>query len=121
MKAKVNLANIIAYIQGHVREFLFYSKKFNMLLPLHIFEQINYRLFVMNKECYSNGECVHCGCTTPALQMANKTCGGNCYPVMLSETDWHIYKRENSIEFKYWGSSKPRDFELRITHKKIIK
>ena len=118
MKAKVNLSNIVAYIQGHIREKIFYSKRLNWLLPLYIFEQINYRLFIMNKECYTNGECVHCGCTTPALQMANKSCGGKCYPKMLDETDWSIYKRENNIEFRYWNSYKPREFELRISHTK---
>ena len=117
MKAKITFKNICAFIQGHVREKLFYSKRFNWLLPLHIFEQINYRLFVMNKGCLSNGECVKCGCATPALQMANKTCDGLCYPVMLDATDWHIYKREYNIEFNYWNSSKSRQFELRITHK----
>jgi hypothetical protein len=118
MKAKVNWTNIKAYIQGKVREKLFYSKQFNWLLPLHVFEQINYRLFVMNKACYENGECVECGCATPALQMANKTCDGICYPVMLDETDWLIYKREYNIEFRYWNLTKSREFELRITHKK---
>lgn len=117
MKAKVNLANIIAYIQGNVRQFLFYSKTFNCLLSLHVFEQINYRLFVMKKVCYENGECTECGCATPALQMANKTCDGLCYPVMLDETDWLIYKREYNIEFNYWNIKKSREFELRITHK----
>ena len=118
-KEKVNWANIKAYIQGHVREWLFYSKHFSWLLPLHIFEQINYRIFVMNKECYTNGECIHCGCSTPALKMADKTCKGKCYPVMMDATDWHIYKREYNIEFRYWNSSKPREFELRISHKKF--
>jgi hypothetical protein len=117
MKAKVNWKNIKAYVQGNIREWLFYSPRLNFLLPLHIFEQINYRLFVMNKECYYNGECIECGCATPALQMANKTCGGKCYPIMVNATDWHIYKREYNIEFKYWNSTKSREFELRITHK----
>jgi hypothetical protein len=119
MKAKINFSNIKAYIQGTFREKLFYSKWFNCLLPLHVFEQINYRLFVMNKTCYSNGECIECGCATPALQMANKSCDGLCYPVMLDKTDWFIYKREYNIEFKYMNLSKPREFELRITHKTI--
>ena len=120
MKAKVNWKNIKSYIQGNIREKLFYSKRLNFLLPLHIFEQINYRLFVMNKKCYSNGECIECGCATPALQMANKTCKGKCYPIMMDETDWAIYKREYNIEFRYWDSSKPREFELRITHKSFV-
>ena len=117
MKAKITFKNVCAFIQGHIREKLFYSKRWNWLLPLHIFEQINYRLFVMNKECYSNGECVMCGCATPALQMANKTCDAKCYPIMVDETDWVIYKREYNIEFRYWNSAKPREFELRISHK----
>lgn len=120
MKAEVNLSNIKAYIQGKVREKLYYSKRFNWLLPLHIFEQINYRIFVMNKECYTNGECVQCGCETPALQMANKICKGKCYPYMMNATDWHIYKREYNIEFKYWNPTRPREFELRISHFKTI-
>jgi hypothetical protein len=117
MKAKITLANIKAYLQGHIREWLFYNKRLNFLLPLHIFEQINYRIFVMNKECFSNGECVHCGCTTPALQMADKTCEGNCYPDIMDATDWEIHKRVSNIEFRYWNSDKPREFELRIPHK----
>ena len=119
MKAKITFSNVCAFIQGHIREQLFFSTWFNWLLPLHIFEQINYRLFVMNKVCYGNGECIQCGCATPALQMANKACHGKCYPAMLSDTDWFIYKREYNIEFKYLNSSKPREFELRITHKKV--
>lgn len=117
MKAKINLVNIKSYFQGHIRQWLFYSKYFNWLLSLHIFEQINYRIFVMNKDCYTNGECVQCGCPTPALQMADKTCEGICYPVMMDETDWVIYKRDYGIEFRYWNSDKPREFELRITYK----
>lgn len=119
MKAKITFSNVCAFIQGHIREQLFFSKWFNWILPLHIFEQINYRLFVMNKVCYGNGECIQCGCATPALQMADKSCHGKCYPAMLNKTDWFIYKREYKIEFKYLNSSKPREFELRITHKKV--
>jgi hypothetical protein len=121
MKAKLNYSNIKAFIQGHVREWLFYHKRLNILIPLHIFEQINYRLFVMKKECYTNGECVHCGCTTPALQMADKVCGGKCYPEMMDDTNWHIFKQRESIIFNYWNRAKPREFELRIyqTTKKL--
>ena len=119
MKAKVNLKNIRAYITGHIRHWLFFHKRFNVLLPLHIFEQINYRLFVMNKECFDNGECTKCGCSTPELQMANKACDGACYPKMLNETDWHIFKREYNITFRYWGNPKKRNFELRIEHKPL--
>jgi hypothetical protein len=52
--------------------------------------------------------------------MADKTCGGACYPEMMDETDWSIYKRNNSIEFRYWNSDRPREFELRISHHQKI-
>ena len=116
MKKEITFSNIRAYIQGKVREKLFYSKRWNFLIPLHVYEQINYRLFVMDKRCLDNGECIKCGCETPGLQMANKTCKGLCYPIMLDSTDWHIYKREYNIEFRYWGNPRLRNFELRITH-----
>lgn len=121
MKKEITLSNVLAYIQGHIREWLFYSKRWNRLLPLHVYEQINYRIFIMNKTCYENGECVLCGCATPALQMANKTCKGACYPIMMNKKDWNIYKREYNIQFNYWNISKPREFELRISTKKIKK
>ena len=50
MKATITPKNVWAYIQGKTRYKLFYSKYFNRLLPLHIFEQINYRIFVMDKD-----------------------------------------------------------------------
>lgn len=115
MKARITFKNVCAFLQGHMREKLYYNRRLNWLLSDHIFEQISYRLFVMNKECLSNGECIMCGCSTPALQMANKTCEARCYPYMMDATDWHIYKREYSIEFKYLNPTRPRDFELRIT------
>jgi hypothetical protein len=109
-----------AFIEGKFRKKLFYSKWFGRFLPLHIFEQINYRIFVMNRECLSKGACIECGCPTPDLQMANGACEGKCYPDMMDATDWHIYKQKRQIEFRYWDTSKPREFELRITHKPII-
>jgi hypothetical protein len=117
MKTSINWGNFKAYVQGNVRNYLFYSKRLSFLLPLHVFEQINYRLFIMDKECYSEGSCRMCGCNTPALQMANKACPKPCYPEMMDDTDWFIFKTNNSIEFRYWRKDKPREFELRITHK----
>lgn len=116
MKEPVTWNNIKSYIQGNFRMWLYYSKRLNFLLPLHIFEQIAYRLFKMKKECFTNGACLKCGCATPALQMADKACLGQCYPAMMTETEWANYKRFQSIEFRYWNKLKPREFELRILH-----
>lgn len=46
----------------------------------------------MAKECYINGSCKLCGCTTTALQMAAKPCDNPCYPEMMSKTKWKEFK-----------------------------
>ena len=58
----------------------------------HIFEQIQWRITVMNLDCYMQGSCIKCGCETTALQMANKACAGNCYPVMMDKGQWNYHK-----------------------------
>lgn len=89
---KVNLKNIIAYIQGNIRYKLYYSK-YKYLIPEHILEQIDARIKSMNQECFDSGSCIKCGCQTTHLQMANKPCDGACYPKMLDKTRWKYFKR----------------------------
>jgi hypothetical protein len=91
-KGNVKLIDVWYYIQGNVRYKLFYSKKFSFLIRRHIREQINFRIIVMRKECYDNGECVICGCATTALQMCDKACEGSCYFSMLSSDEWRLFK-----------------------------
>jgi hypothetical protein len=86
-KPKVNLTNVIAYIQGYIRYHLYYSK-FKFLIRKHILEQIDFRIKYMDKECYENGSCKLCGCATTALQMANKSCDKPCYPKMMNKILW---------------------------------
>lgn len=91
MKSKVNLKNIYAYIQGNIRYKLYYSKYrfIRRLIPTHIYDQINCRIYTMDKQCFINGSCKLCGCKTTHLQMANKACNKPCYPKMLSKTKWN--------------------------------
>jgi len=83
--------NIIYYIQGSLRYKLFYSK-FAFLIPEYIKEQIEYRISIMNPQCYEEGQCVMCGCKTTALQMADKTCDKPCYPRMMDFSTWTTFK-----------------------------
>lgn len=96
MKAKINLKNIIAYTQGNLRYKLYYSW-FKCLIPKHVLEQIDVRIRSMNQECYNMGSCIKCGCQTTHLQMANKSCEGNCYPVMLSKKQWGYFKKRKLL------------------------
>lgn len=84
--------DLFYYFQGYVRYHLYYSGTFFKVLRRHIREQIDYRILEMNQICYMRGSCIHCGCATTALQMANKTCGGNCYPTIMSKKEWEIFK-----------------------------
>jgi len=104
MKAKVNLTNIISYLQGNIRYKLFYSN-FAFLIPVHIREQIQYRINSMDVQCYAQGYCKMCGCQTTALQMANKACDKPCYPSLVSKKRWNRLKKgvlhiENNIPWR---------------------
>lgn len=89
-KSKITGEDVRAYIQGNIRELLFYN--FPSLIRLHIREQIVFRLGVLDKECYANGSCKMCGCMIPGLQMANKSCPKPCYPEMKSKKEWLKFK-----------------------------
>jgi hypothetical protein len=91
MKGEKSPIDIWYYIQGHTREILYYSK-LRFLIRKHIQEQFEWRLKVMDKECYTDAQCKHCGCDIPALTLSNKQCGGKCYYPMMSKKQWLEYK-----------------------------
>lgn len=97
-KNQINLRNIIAYIQGYFRYHIYYKYTFlKWLMPEHIWLQIRYRITVMDKECYDNGECKICGCRTTALQFANKECDKPCYPPLMSQSNFIDFLNGNKI------------------------
>jgi hypothetical protein len=89
--ADITLSNIKAYLTGNFR-YEIYDTKLKFLIPLHIRQQIAFRVKVMDKECYNQGSCIICGCKTTALQMSNKACDKPCYPTMMDRTEWKIFK-----------------------------
>lgn len=88
---RYNIKNILNYFAGNLRYTVYYTK-LKFILREHIREQISHRIRLMKPECYNTGACTECGCTTTALQMANKTCGGVCYPTMFSKKEWKLLK-----------------------------
>lgn len=99
----ITLRNIRAFIEGNIRYKLYYSKYsfIRNLIPKHIKEQIDIRIKIMRKECFDNGYCVECGCKTTALQMAKKSCDGNCYPELVSRKVWKFIKSDDYKNFRY--------------------
>ena len=98
MKHKIKINDIFAYLIGKYRYKLFYNTKLLWLMRPHIFEQIQWRISVMNLDCYLQGSCIKCGCETTALQMANKACTGNCYPKMMNKKEWKKFQTNLKIK-----------------------
>lgn len=90
MKKKIN--NVISYLVGNYRYFIYHKPKLRFLIRTHIQEQYKLRVKLMNPECYKQGSCVACGCVTTKLQFANKSCDRGCYPKMLDRTTWDMFK-----------------------------
>lgn len=86
--SQITVRNIWAYIQGNLRYKLYYSNTWGWLMRKHIREQIDWRIHIMDRECYKTGSCKLCGCHTTQLQMANKRCDKPCYPTIMSKGTW---------------------------------
>lgn len=93
------IKNVPAYFLGNFR-YLLYNSFFKFLIFEYILQQIEFRIKIMNSVCYQQGSCYRCGCTTTALQMANKACDGDCYPPMMSWYDWDRFKNGYRVEIK---------------------
>jgi len=91
------------WLVGTCRYHLYYSRFKNWIRDL-ILEQIDFRISVMNQECFMTGCCVKCGCKTTALQMCFKSCDGDCYPPMMGRGNWEKFKAGIPVTFgkKKW-------------------
>ena len=83
----IKKSDVLSYLQGNLRYRIYYSP-FRFLLRKHIVEQYEWRISVMDRKCYRDGECKICGCETTALQFANRKCDKPCYPDMLNKKEW---------------------------------
>lgn len=103
LTGKRPLIDVWHYFVGNLRYKLYYSKKWKKLIRPHILQQIEFRIMVMDTQCYSRGSCKLCGCETTALQMANKACDKPCYPSMMTEFQWNWFYNKGKVckEGKY--------------------
>ena len=96
--SEINLKNVKAFWQGMCR--YYWDKWFPNSFPKHIREQVAYRKKEANEDCVKNGECLECGCKIPHLFYADKSCNGDCYPVMMKEFEWECHKAQIVCEKK---------------------
>lgn len=66
-----NPVDVWYFIQGEFR-YLLYRKAAWALSDA--IKAVYHQRIKLAKECYDNGECVCCGCTTPSLFFADKGC-----------------------------------------------
>lgn len=93
--SQVTWKNVKAYIQGNLRYKLYYSN-FKFLIPKYIREQIEIRINSIPEECLMSGQCQLCGCTTTALQMADKSCDKPCYTAMNDKVEMESLYNPNT-------------------------
>lgn len=85
--------NIVAFIQGYYRWFV-YNRFFPNFIRGHIVEQYLVRMRSVDEECIKRGECKMCGCKTPQLFWANKSCDKPCYPPMMNKKTWNTFMED---------------------------
>lgn len=87
---RLSVKNIKRYIQGNYRLYTFEQQ------PQFLKEQIWFRLSKANSECLKN---TFCPCTCPVVGRASAedSCERNCYPIMMDEETWQVYKEINQV------------------------
>jgi len=107
IKGEIPRVDAWYFIQGHCRQTLYYS--YPALLRKHIKEQIEWRMLVVDKECWNSGQCKICGCSQPALLMCDKPCDKPCYFPMLNKGEWKFFKQFKAVIKKgYYYSYNPK-------------
>lgn len=129
----MKIKDVYHYFVGKFRYFVYYPPILNKLIRGRIKKQIDFRIAVMEEECYNQGSCIKCGCTTTALQMANKACDKPCYPPMMKKKDWERFISEKPVKLdgvfwimniRYVNKYAKRVLIFKgdkVVHKKIIK
>ncbi len=90
---KITKSNIKGFMQGWSRKLL---EEFPGFVPDYIYEQIHFRLGIMDEQCIINKECP-CECSVPAKQYEDRPCENNCYPPMMKENEWEEFKLKAGI------------------------
>lgn len=92
--SQITPSNIKGFIQGNFRKFI---EDYPGIIDDFIYEQIKWRLGIMDESCLINKQCP-CTCSVPNKQYENRSCENDCYPPLFTkEEDWEKYKEEHEI------------------------
>lgn len=96
---QITLKNIKYFFQGYFYLGLEKLKWLSLILK-HRKEQFEFRKQRVTKihpDCIKNKSCIHCGCATPALFLADKACELGCYPEIMTKKQW--FNSKERIEY----------------------
>lgn len=107
-KDEITPALAIDFLLGTYRYEVYYMNPW--WLRDFIVDQFEARIASMNPKCYTDGQCVMCGCQTTALQMAKKSCNAPCYPPLMGRKEWEAFKNNgggeiDGVKWKYFHRS----------------
>lgn len=87
------MSDVFWFFQGYAR---YYAVRLFgwRVLRTHIGEQIVARALSADRRCVGEGRCIICGCHTPALFYAGKSCDRPCYPRMMGKRRWEEFKEK---------------------------
>lgn len=99
--AKITPRNIYAVLQAFLRRGRRNIAGFDV--PLHMYEQILYRRFLViqaSPKCWESGSCIQCGCEILGKTMEDRGCENDpyCYPYMMDKEEWKRYKKYNKVK-----------------------
>lgn len=99
-KREITFKNVLSFLEGNTK---FILDKFG-LTPIHIQEQILWRLNICKMDCVKNGECEYCGCPPQKKAFNEKSCNnGDRFPDLMNKEEWEKYKEENNIDIDGTG------------------
>ncbi len=93
---KLTLSNVKGYFQGLSR---MHDYTHNKNLEVFQEEQFYYRMFKMDKNCIDKKMCP-CQCEVPAKQFEDRACENNCYPAMMNQEQWEVFKKVNDLNIR---------------------
>jgi hypothetical protein len=91
MKPKINFENILSYIEGNYKKFLYILRH----MPIHVQEQVAYRLDACKEDCVKSGFCVYCGCDIDGKVFVKASCNkGERFPDLMEADEWELNKEK---------------------------
>jgi hypothetical protein len=90
MKDKIRFKDVYNYLEGNARMVL---AKFNRT-PVHIQEQVEYRLEQCKDDCFIVGRCKECSCPLPNRAFTTETCNNKRFPDLMDPEAWEEFKKK---------------------------